>query len=255
MADEKEVPQTETPATETQVTETPVTEVPAAEALVTEATTSETQTEEAPAVETKAEETIKTTNPQLAKLMEQQAKQAQQAQQAKQAKQVQQTQQKPAVQQTGMSFEDRIAELKVSGTQNQKTVINELEQYIARMKPGMPVDGDKGAKAQYGLWHTLRKILETMPQEEFKNLWMLVMLYFHQHREGVFHERYVFRFSEFWNWSEKDLTAFQRILNLLKLTANPATRNAALKQVNLERSLADGISEEARQRLVTLYRS
>jgi len=164
--------------------------------------------------------------------------------------------QKPAVQVSGktagMTFEQRMTDLKVSGTTNQKIIVTELDQYVERMRPGRPINGEQGAAYQYSFWLTLQKIISRMPREEFKSLWSLVLAYFHHHAAGVFHERYVYRFAEYWTQSQKHLTDYQRILNLIKLTADPTTLSKNIKQVDISRTLA-GFDEEARQRLAGYY--
>lgn len=150
-------------------------------------------------------------------------------------------------------FDALIAQIKESGTRAQKDLVNSLEHYMVNMKPGKPVNPDEGARHQYVLWKTITGITETAPVDEFKKLWSILLGYFNQYGKGVFHDRYVFRFSEFWQYDERQLAAFQRILNLLKLTANPKTRAMGLRQVDMNRTLADGFTEEGRQRIVGFY--
>ena len=158
----------------------------------------------------------------------------------------------PAVQKEP-SFEDLIQKLKASGTVNQRSLITALEQYVDVLAPGKPIEGDQGARIQYGFWKTISNVLENAPADEFKLLWNILLGFFNAHKDGALHERYVFRFSEFWSQSEAELTAFQRLINLIKLTANPSTRAQSLKQVDLQRTLAEGLSETARQRVLMFY--
>ena len=149
-------------------------------------------------------------------------------------------------------FERGIAALYERGTPAQRSLIAQLRNYIDRMKPGMPVSGDKGAGHQYSLW-VLLSTLVNQSQDDFTNLWALVLAFFHEYRDGVFHDRYVFRFSEYWSRPEAELQAFQRLLNLIKLTSNVAGRESALKQIDLQRSLSVGFTEAGRQRLLQFY--
>ena len=150
-------------------------------------------------------------------------------------------------------FTKAIENLKKTGTSNQRALINSLEMYIERMAPGMPVDNDQGARNQYMLWKTIVNISTNAPINEFKSLWSLLLAYFKEFETGVFHERYIFRFSEFWVQPDAELHGLQRVLNLIKLTCNPATREQGMKQVDLHRTLADGFSEDARSRIVNFY--
>lgn len=151
------------------------------------------------------------------------------------------------------TFIDIIAQIKERGTVQQRALITAIENYAEAMKPGKPVDGDAGARIQFGFWKTILTVAESADVAEFKILWNILLGFFHQERAGVFHERYVFRFSEFWVQSEAELTGFQRILNLIKLTADANTRQQSLKQVDLQRMLEVGFTETGRQRILSFY--
>lgn len=150
-------------------------------------------------------------------------------------------------------FEAQIETIRTSGTTNQKNLSNALDMYVIKMHPTVEVSEDEGARHQYNLWRALIFIIDDAPQDEFKKLWNIVLAYFEYYKDTVFHDRYVFRFSEFWQWSDDQLTALQRLINIIKLTSNQETRAKGLKQVDLNRSLDTGISDIGRQKLVNFY--
>lgn len=139
------------------------------------------------------------------------------------------------------------------GTRAQKSLIASLDRYLTKMKPGMPVNPDEGARNQYMLWRTIQGVIENSSTEEFKKLWYIVLTYFNNYKTEAFGERYVFRFSEYWVQSEEELKAFQRILNLIILTADSKTRTKSLSQVSIPRTLEEGFSELGRQRILSFY--
>jgi len=151
-------------------------------------------------------------------------------------------------------FDALVSKLLLEGTQNQKTLVKSLQSYITNMAPGKPIGINEGAKQQYYLWKSISSIAESAPVDEFKKLWNILLAFFENYKDHAFHDRYVFRFSEYWSWSDIELTAFQRILNIIKLTSNANTRDNCLKNVDLDRSLAVGFSDEARQRITTFYK-
>lgn len=151
-------------------------------------------------------------------------------------------------------FQSMVKAVKDGNNIYQKSLVVALENYIRDMAPGIPMDSDKGARFQHTLWKSISYIAEQIPVEEFKKCWSLLLAFFHEYRKGVFHERYVFRFSEFWIWSEDELNAFQRVLNLIKLTTDSTTRNTELRHVDIDRTLSVGFSDEARQRIVNFYK-
>jgi hypothetical protein len=96
----------------------------------------------------------------------------------------------------GITFEQKIEDLKKTGSVHMQSLITELEIYIFKMAPGKPIDNTDGAHMQYVLWRTIEKITNTAPREEFKALWSVLLGYFYNYREGVFNERYVYRFAD-----------------------------------------------------------
>ncbi len=151
-------------------------------------------------------------------------------------------------------FESRIANLKLTGTSEEKGLIYTFEAYIEGMRPGVPVSGEKGNQFQYTLWRALFNIIHNAPVAQFKTLWQLVLEYFKVYHGSVFDDRYLNRFSEFWKQNRKELDGFQRLLNLIKLTANPATREQGLKQVDLDKTLSAVFSDEGRNRVISFYK-
>lgn len=142
----------------------------------------------------------------------------------------------------------------VNGTSAEKGLVNALESYLRGMAPGTIIDADVGARHQYNLWQALRNVVQSSPDGEFNRLWNMVLAFAHQHRQGVFGDRYVFRFSESWRYDLDELDAFQRLLNLINLTANQAEREKGLRNVDLTRSLDKGFNEHGRARLVSFYK-
>lgn len=159
----------------------------------------------------------------------------------------------PAKKQNFTTIQEYLDDVKVNGTVLQKNLIAALDKYLEDLKPRKPVTVDKGANLQYLFWKTLHSTIEYSTQEEFKSLWTIVLAYFNLFKDDAFHERYVYRFAEYWAANEDELSAFQRLLNLIKLTADPKERALGLKQVNVEKSLELIFSEQGRQKLLNFY--
>lgn len=159
----------------------------------------------------------------------------------------------PAKKQNFSTIQEYLDNVKANGTVLQKNLIAALDKYLEDLKPRKPVTVDKGANIQYLFWKTLQSAIENSSQEEFKSLWTIVLAYFNLFKDEAFHERYVYRFAEYWTASEDELSAFQRLLNLIKLTADPKERALGLKQVNVEKSLELIFSEQGRQKLLNFY--
>lgn len=159
----------------------------------------------------------------------------------------------PAIASGSDEFDALISKIKESGTLTEKTLVAFFEKYLIAMAPGKMMAAGEGVRHQYGLWTTISGILERTTSDEFTRLWNIVLAYFNFFRSHALGERHVFRFPEQWMWSSNEHDAFTRLLNLIHLTANPAERAAGLKQVDMNRTLAVGISDSARQRLANFY--
>jgi hypothetical protein len=70
----------------------------------------------------------------------------------------------------GITFEQKIEDLKKTGSVHMQSLITELEIYIFKMAPGKPIDNTDGAHMQYVLWRTIKKITNTTPHKKFKTL-------------------------------------------------------------------------------------
>lgn len=159
---------------------------------------------------------------------------------------------KTDTQSTGSDFSSLVSQMKKSGTLAERTFIVQMEQYIDLMKPGKPVTAEVGARTQTALWRTILGVIERSG-EEFQKLFNLLLAYFEEYKNDVFHERYIFRFSEMINMPPEELAAYQRIINLIKVTCSPLGRNQSLKQVDLNRTLKDGFTEQGRQKVLAFY--
>lgn len=146
-----------------------------------------------------------------------------------------------------------IERINEAGTSLEKNLLFTFNEYIKKMAPKVRVLGDDGARQQYMLWLTIRNVVNDSPNNEFKSLWNTILSFFNEYKEGVFAETHVFRFSEFWQWDKKELDAFQRIVNLIKLTADPKSRATNLRQIDMNRALVFPINDTGRTRLLSFY--
>lgn len=151
------------------------------------------------------------------------------------------------------NFEATFDKIAQTGSTHEKALINALKTYVSTMAPGQTMDPDAGASRQYHLWMSLRSVIQAAPEQEFKRLWSIVLAFAEKYKDAAFGERYVMRFAEYWRQDTDELTAFQRLINLIKLTCDPQTREKGLRQVDLTRSLDKGLSEQGRSRIISFY--
>ena len=135
-----------------------------------------------------------------------------------------------------------------------KTLKQQFDQYVKDMRPRMPLAGNAAARNQVILYRTL---ITTVNQggADFQQLWSYFLSKFHELGGvgGVFHEHYLFREFEQLQLSDNEVKAFSRLLNLLKVTADPKGRQAVLRQVDLANTTKYAVAENGRQNIMKFY--
>lgn len=154
---------------------------------------------------------------------------------------------------TEVTLDSIIESINQSGNSPAKFVVAGLQRYITSMKPGLPLEQKEAASNQTALWKTLYNFLENA-EEDFDKVYSVILGLFFKHKDGVFHEHYVFRAMSDVALDAEEIQAFQVLINLIKVTADPVGRQAALKQnVDISRTLANVFSETARQKVLSFY--
>lgn len=153
----------------------------------------------------------------------------------------------------GSDFNERIAQLKVSGTPEQKFIISEFEMYLSRMQPGLQVSVTQGAKYQEQLWKAINTVIESHDRD-FKASWSLILAFFHNYANHAFHLKYLYRFNEQLAMPREAITLMEGVYAIITVTANPEERQVLKKEVDINRAMRTGISEKGRSKLLNFYR-
>ena len=133
-----------------------------------------------------------------------------------------------------------------------RRVMSILTTYADQMAPRKPVTDAKIVEQQRLLYEALTKTINDSG-DDFEALMKFVLAFFEQHKAGVFHDIRIFRGMDNLPLSTEDRAAFQRLVNLFKLVANPQSRGIALKQVDLVASLQYGVTENGRNRVMGFF--
>lgn len=126
-----------------------------------------------------------------------------------------------------------------------------LDKYINIMQPGQSHSGNEGAVAQVKLYRAIRAVLRTEGRE-FIEAYGLMLQIVHEHREDVFHERYLFRYFGEMRLTAPEQRNFERILNLIITTANPKVRSKSVHEVDLDLTM-EGFRDPAMHQRVTEF--
>lgn len=127
-----------------------------------------------------------------------------------------------------------------------------LGNYLDAMGVTKAIPPEQGARHQVMFWRAIQAMING-GGKEFRMGWNAFLAVMQNEREGVFAERYMFRFVEQISIPKSDYDAFCSILNLAHVTADPKGRQLALKQVDMNKTLASGYNDEGRQALLSFY--
>lgn len=127
-----------------------------------------------------------------------------------------------------------------------------LDSYVENMRPGRPIEPKDGAAMQAVLWNTIRLILK-QPAPDFVTLLNNLLNTIKVNRQGVFNERYVYRFLDEVRITAPERRNFERILNLFLTTCDPQTRLASLRQVSLQTTLSGFTNQDEVSKLTAFY--
>lgn len=132
------------------------------------------------------------------------------------------------------------------------TYRNNLATYIEQMRPGKVLNRTDATRQQQTLYATIIGICNRL-QNDFRPAWAALLALFLEQRNGVFHERYVNRFMDNVNLSSTERAAFQNLLNLIRVTADPKGRAQGLKMIDFQRSTSLQLSDQGKDQLAKFY--
>jgi hypothetical protein len=114
------------------------------------------------------------------------------------------------------------------------SIMNRVDSYCEAMKPRKPINPKtEGAAQQKALFKILDQILG-LPGPLFTVAWTNFLAKVKEHRKGVFHEKYAFRFLEHTKVEPKVMMNYRNIIHLAIHTADPQSRQQMLKLINIE---------------------
>jgi hypothetical protein len=127
-----------------------------------------------------------------------------------------------------------------------------LLEYLEKMAPGRSHNGNAGELLQLKFYRTIQTILR-LEGSEFTKTFSKLLLLINEHRQGVFHERYVFRYFDGINLTNPERRNFERIVNLIITTCNPKTRKQTMRQVDIDATMQGFKNGAMHQRVMEFY--
>jgi len=157
---------------------------------------------------------------------------------------------------SGISISKELSSLieRIAATKNVPAInaINDIKQYIVDMNPGRTMTTVDGSRNQVILFRAIRSIIE-FTGSDFQIAFATLLRFFDEYKNGVFGERYVFRFMESVSLSPEERRAYERIVTLLKITSSAQGRKEALRQVNFQKILQYSFTEEGKQKVLGFF--
>lgn len=126
-----------------------------------------------------------------------------------------------------------------------------IKNYMEMMKPGRPQDPKYGAAQQVNLYRAMLTIVNK-DTEHFEALFTAMLRMFEHGAEGVFHEIYVFRFTEHVIMNPDEIKGWQKLVNLVKVMGPVDGRELARKAVSIENSVIH-LAEDAKNRVLAYF--
>ena len=124
--------------------------------------------------------------------------------------------------------------------------------YAEAMDSKKAVVPEEGGRWQYSLFTSIKNVLNTADQNQFNKEWATILNFFHKNKNGIFNEKFLFRFAEHWTGSTTEYTTARRLLFTLIQTADPKTRRTALASIKLD-MVTEGLTEAQRVKLLNFY--
>lgn len=149
-------------------------------------------------------------------------------------------------------FAGVVFDIRNSGTDMQKTVVERLSTYAEDMAPGKMLSDAAIVQYQLQLWSTLRAVVES--EADFDQCFPLVVAFFKEGKDAAFSDRCVYRGAENIPLDKDTLAVFQNLINAIRAVVDRGSYQEATKIVDINRSIREGIfSDEGRNRLIALF--
>lgn len=142
--------------------------------------------------------------------------------------------------------------LETAGGPSAMVGLTQVMEYIDKMRPGVSMSSIEGARNQASLYRAIKLIIEGSG-DHFRLSFSALLKLIDENQNGVFGERYIFRFMEDITLKTDEQNAFKRIINLLKVAAPVTNRAANLKTVSFTKSLQYELNDESKQRLLSYF--
>lgn len=132
-----------------------------------------------------------------------------------------------------------------------KVLLEMLRDYAAEIRRTM--DEQKIAQLQKRLSRFMIQAINSLEYPDFRQVWAGFLAAIVAGQDGVFGQLAFFRSHEAVDLTEEERQTFARLQNLAFFTADPRSRRAYINQIDLDKTLAVGITENGRNNVQQFY--
>lgn len=154
----------------------------------------------------------------------------------------------PSTLKTTLDLTDILAQMDVSSV----GYIQAVKDYMVAMAKGRSVTDAEIHRYQVNFLRNVVSMINNV-ENDFDKVMNVFLYLFNENPTGAFDEVRIYRHLPHLNLGGEEFKAFQFLTDLFRLTADPKTRTIALKQVDLTKSLAYGLTERGRQKMISFY--
>lgn len=131
--------------------------------------------------------------------------------------------------------------------------LHELNEFAKVMDIKAKGSNENRAQQQKRLYHIILDPADRFTDEDFAIFFPILLNFFNEHKDDLFHHDYAFRGWSLLKVSERDLKAMEFLLNLFILMADPKSRAVEARQISWSLSLQHIKSERARKRILDYF--
>lgn len=129
-----------------------------------------------------------------------------------------------------------------------------FDKYADEMAPRRPQTTASLVRNQKVLLRCMIGVINATSGDNFHNLFNYMLQRFNAERTGVFNERSYLRGIDKHQFNPDEINLFPRLLNMFRLLSDPQSRQVAMRQISLEKTLATPlITEEGRRRVYQFF--
>lgn len=148
-------------------------------------------------------------------------------------------------------FQQRVAKVMAGDNKRERYVATFMESYVKDMAPGVPMSTEEGVRKQKELWRTIKNVVGA--DEGFKEAFRLLVAYFKEYKDSVFHHHYIHRFYPELDIAPDEAAGLAAMVNLLSVASGVNNKSDVRKLIDFSKTFDKGLNDAARERVYNYF--